>query len=108
MERISHKEKMNSKREIIDENNTKTTDNYIINFIEHVKEEDFEIKINHLDERQQSEINSSVSTFESVLTKNKYDGGISDGYEARIDLLVDKYCSKRPYRCTLEDKKETE
>lgn len=29
-------------------------------------------------------------------------------YEAHIDLLIDKYCSKRPYRCTIEDKKEIE
>jgi len=27
-------------------------------------------------------------------------------YEARIDLLIDKYCSKRPY--SIEDKKEIE
>ena len=27
-------------------------------------------------------------------------------YEARIDLSVDTYCSKRPYKCTIEDKKE--
>ncbi|XP_039306053.1 uncharacterized protein LOC120357968 [Solenopsis invicta] len=26
----------------------------------------------------------------------------------KIDLIVDKYCGKRPYRCTLEDKKEIE
>ena len=30
------------------------------------------------------------------------------GYEAHIDLLVDTYCSKRPYRCNFEDKKEIE
>lgn len=29
-------------------------------------------------------------------------------YEARIDLSVDKYCSKRPYRCSVEDKNEIE
>lgn len=29
-------------------------------------------------------------------------------YEARIDLLIDKYCSKRPYRCSIEDKMEIE
>ena len=29
-------------------------------------------------------------------------------YEARIDLMVDKYCSKRLYRCSIEDKKEIE
>lgn len=29
-------------------------------------------------------------------------------YEAHIDLLVDKYCCKRPYRCKIEDKREIE
>ncbi|KAL3278506.1 hypothetical protein HHI36_023976 [Cryptolaemus montrouzieri] len=29
-------------------------------------------------------------------------------YEARIDLTIDKYCCKRPYRCTINDKKEIE
>lgn len=29
-------------------------------------------------------------------------------YEAHIDLLVEKYPSKRPYRCTIEDRKEIE
>lgn len=36
------------------------------------------------------------------------DIGTVKDYEARIDLLVDKYCNKRPYRCTIEDKKEIE
>ncbi|XP_018393521.1 PREDICTED: uncharacterized protein LOC108772486 [Cyphomyrmex costatus] len=29
-------------------------------------------------------------------------------YEARIDLIIDQYCSKRPYRCSIEDKMEIE
>lgn len=84
------------------------TKDYKINFNEHVKEEDFEIKINHLNEYQKSEINALICKFKSVFAKNKYDIGTVNGFEARIDLLVDKYCSKRPYRCTVEDKKEIE
>lgn len=34
--------------------------------------------------------------------------GILKDYEARIDLLVNKFCSRRPYRCTIEDRKEIE
>lgn len=34
-------------------------------------------------------------------------GTVKD-YEARINLLVDKYCCKRPYRCSIEDKLEIE
>lgn len=79
-----------------------------INFNEHVKEEDFNMKINHLNENQRAEIYELITKYKSIFAKNKYDIGTVNGYEARIDLLVDKYCSKRPYRCTVEDKKEIE
>lgn len=46
--------------------------------------------------------------YKMVFAKDKYDIGTVKDYEARIDLLVDKYCNKRPYRCTIEDKKEIE
>lgn len=88
--------------------NTNTTDEYKINFNEHVNEEDFKISINHLNEYQQTEINDLIAKYTSAFAKNKYDIGTVNGYEARIDLLVDQYCSKRPYRCSLEDKKEIE
>lgn len=29
-------------------------------------------------------------------------------FETHIDLMVDKYCYKRPYRCTIENRKEIE
>lgn len=34
-------------------------------------------------------------------------GTVKD-YEARIDLLVERYSSRRPYRCNIDDKKEIE
>lgn len=43
-----------------------------------------------------------------MFAKDKYDIGKVTDYEAHIDLLVEKYCSKRPYRCTMEDRKEIE
>ena len=81
---------------------------YRINFNENVKEEDFEIDINNLNEYQKAEINKLINKYNTVFAKNKYDVGTVKGYEARIDLLVDTYCNKRPYRCTVEDKKEIE
>lgn len=94
--------------QISTEMKTKTKQEYRINFNEHVKKEDFKIKINHLDENQKSKIYEPVCKYSSVFAKDKYDVGTVNGYEARIDLLVDKYCSERPYRCTVEDKKEIE
>lgn len=79
-----------------------------INFNEHVIEEDFNIVVNHLKEDEKTQIDSLMEKYKSVFAKNKYDVGKVNGYEARIDLTVDRYCSKRPYRCTIEDKKEIE
>lgn len=79
-----------------------------INFNEHVEENDFKIKIDHLDGKKKIEIDKLIKDYKTVFAKNKYDIGTVKDYEARIDLSVDKYCSKRPYRCTIEDKKEIE
>lgn len=81
---------------------------YSINFNEHIREEDFEIEINHLTTQQRIEINKLIDKYGSIFAKDKYDIGTVNKYEARIDLLVDKYCSKRPYRCSVDDKKEIE
>lgn len=43
----------------------------------------------------------------SVFAKDKYDIGIADDYEAHIDLLIEKYGTKRLYHGDkIEDKKE--
>lgn len=81
---------------------------YEVNFNENINNEDFEIKINHLTHEQQSETDKLILEYQSVFAKDKYDIGTVQGYEAHIDLLVDKYCSKRPYRCSMDDKKEIE
>lgn len=90
------------------ENKQNNTEKYLINFNEHIKEENFKIKIDHLTYQQKSEINKLIDKYKSVFAKDKYDVGTVKEYEARIDLLVDKYCSKRPFRCTVEDKREIE
>ena len=79
-----------------------------INFNEHIKLEDFQVKINHLDSSKRYKINKLINNYSKIFAKDKYDVGMVREYEARIDLAVDKYCSKRPYRCTIEDKKEIE
>lgn len=80
----------------------------LINFNEHVNEKDFEVKINHLSTPQKDEIDRLIDKYDSIFAKDKYDVGTVKDYEARIDLTIDKYCSKRPYRCSLNDKKEIE
>lgn len=79
-----------------------------VNFNEHVNENDFRMNLDHLDNIKQKKIEQLIAKYNTVFARNKYDVGTVTDYEARIDLLVDKYCCKRPYRCTLEDKKEIE
>lgn len=79
-----------------------------VNFNEHLDFTNFNISVDHLHTEQQSQIDKLISKYKSLFAKDKYDVGSVKGYEAHIDLLVDTYCSKRPYRCNFEDKKEIE
>lgn len=101
-----------TEREVREETNTlnknNKTEEIRVNFNEHVNENEFNITLSHLEGTQKIEIEKLIDKHNTVFAKNKYDVGTVTDYEARIDLLVDKYCSKRPYRCTLEDKKEIE
>lgn len=106
-----------NKHYLIDENNVKEVtvkDGFYmsgkckVNFNEHIEVTNFNITVNHLDGQQQQEINELISKYSSLFAKDKYDVGLVKGYEAHIDLSVDTYCSKRPYRCSYEDKKEIE
>lgn len=79
-----------------------------VNFNEYVNENEFSMNLDHLDGIKKLKIEKLIEKYNTAFAKNKYDIGTVTDYEARIDLLVDKYCSKRPYRCTLEDKIEIE
>lgn len=79
-----------------------------INFNEHINTDEFELCVNHLNFYQQSEIDKLMKKYNTVFAKDKYDVGTVRDYEAHIDLMVDKYCYKRPYRCTTEDRREIE
>lgn len=103
---LSSNENLHHKRKSY-ESEDKINGNFI-NFNEHVKEEEFTMDLSNLNSQQKSEINKLVDKYKSSFAKDKYDIGTVRDYEARIDLLVDKYCSKRPYRCSIEDKIEIE
>ncbi|GBP83793.1 Retrovirus-related Pol polyprotein from transposon 412 [Eumeta japonica] len=68
----------------------------------------FEMFVNHLDLYQSSEIDNLIEKYKQVFAKDKYDIGTVRDYEAHIDLMIDKYCCKRPYRCSPEDRREIE
>lgn len=101
-------DKDNKNNKIFPTEEKKENNMYSINFNEDIKEDEFKMNLSHLNYQQQSEINDLIDKYKSSFAKNKYDIGTVNEYEAHIDLMVDKYCSKRPYRCSIEDKREIE
>jgi len=104
-------------RDIIIKNNNKSkekierknsSDQFQINFNEDINVNEFNIDIEHLSIDQRNRINTILNNYKSIFAKDKYDVGQVNNYEAFIDLQIDKYCYKRPYRCSLEDKAEIE
>ena len=81
------------------------TQKFRVNFNEFINTY-FEININHLTIDKKSIIDEMLEEYKSMFAKNKYDIGTVKNYEARIDLITEKYCSKPPYRCSQEDREE--
>lgn len=109
------KEKKNLKEEKTDLENKEgryeieeEEENYMINCNEHIDGKNFEIVTNHLEYEKKNDIDKLIEKYKAIFAKDKYDIGTVKNYEAHIDLLVEKYPSKRPYRCTIEDRKEIE
>lgn len=71
--------------------------NYIINFNKHIDEKNFEIVTDHLEYEEKNEIDKLIEKYRTIFAKDKYDIRTVRNYEAHIDLLVEKYPSKRPY-----------
>lgn len=86
----------------------KEDENYRINFNEHIDEKNFEIFTNQLEYEEKNDIDKLIEKHKAIFAKDKYDIGTVRNYEAQIDLVIEKYPSKRPYRCTIEDKREIE
>lgn len=82
--------------------------NCSVKFNEHVETDEFQTKIEHLNIDKKIKIEKLIDNNKSAFAKDKYDVGTVNEYEARIDLIMEKYCSKRPYRCSIDDKKEIE
>lgn len=55
---------------------------------------------------QVSSLNDLLNKHDSIFAKNKYDIGTNKNYEASVKLIENKYVSKRPYKCSLQDKDE--
>ena len=71
-------------------------------------EKNFDLRINHLEYDKKSKIDELITDNAYIFPKYKYDIETVTDYEAHIDLIIDKYCCKMSYRCTIEDKKVIE
>lgn len=70
--------------------------------------DEFQSNLNHLNNWKKTKIEQLIEKYENVFARDKYDIGIVKNYEARIDLILDKYCSKRPHKYSVEDRREIE
>lgn len=86
----------------------KIDNRYEINFNEFINTKEFKIDLDHLSEDGKEKIQNLVNNYKDIFAVDKYDVGKVRNYEAFIDLQIDKYCSKRPYRCSINDRKEIE
>lgn len=101
-------DRMSKDRERENRDEEKNVKTFAINFNEHIDTEEFVSRTDHLDIEKKIEIEKIIKEYKTIFAKDKYDIGSVRNYEAHIDLLVNRYCSKRPYRCTIEDKLEIE
>lgn len=71
---------------------------------------DLIVNLNQLQDN--NEISNNIQTIlrknENIFAKTKFDIGIVKGYEATIKLIENKYISRKPYRCSFQDKIEIE
>jgi len=75
------------------------------------RSEEKEININVIRRKKEHATNNLediLLEYEESFAKDKFDIGRTKNYEATIRLTVNKYTAKKPYRCTVEDKREIE
>ena len=79
-----------------------------VNWNEAIPYEEFEMKVEHLDDDKKKIIYDLVDEHGAVFAKHQFDVGTVKNYEASITLSEDKYVAKKPYRCSIDDQKEIE
>lgn len=109
---LTHDENLNiqiQKKEYLKINSKNIEENeYGVNFNEGIDTNKFNIDTEHLNKNQREQINNLLDSYRDIFAKHKYDTGKVKNYEACINLQVEKYCYKRPYRCSFQDKVEIE
>jgi len=78
----------------------------LINWNEAIPIEEFDLKVQHLDNIKRKVIYDLVDEYDTLFAKNNYDVGTVSNHEAHITLSEMKYIAKKPYRCSFEDQRE--
>lgn len=79
-------QKQNTEHNDVKINKSQDTETKLINFNEHVNENNFELSINHINHYEKSKIDNLIEKYKSLFAKDKYDVGTVKNYEARIDI----------------------
>ena len=69
---------------------------------------DFHAKVSHLDDVKSNEIQSLLRENSKAFAKHAFDVGNITNYECSIPLSCDTYITKKPYRCSYQDRQEIE
>lgn len=106
IERVEEDDKERNENEI--EKDRNMNEEILVNWNESIPVEQFNMKVNHLDERKKKIIYDLVDEYGSVFAKHQFDIGTVNDHEACIKLSEDRYVAKKPYRCSIEDQDEIE
>lgn len=90
------------------EKNTLENEEIMINWNESIPVEEFQMKVDHLDQEKRNIIYELVDEYGSVFAKDQFDIGTVRDHEACIKLSEDRYVARKPYRCSIEDQNEIE
>ncbi len=89
--------------------NTKVKNLFRVNSNEFIYVRNFQADLDHLDSNKKKiAIEDIINHHKAVFVEHKFDIGTVSDHEASIKLIEGKYISTKPYRCSIEDQKETE
>jgi len=67
-----------------------------------------ENRVNNLNKHTDDRVQNILKKYDNIFARSKFDVGAVLDYEAIIKLTENRYVSKKPYKCSINDKKEIE
>lgn len=94
------RQRQHDNQEIVLDESTESDNLDCVNFNENIDVDQFNVKVDHLNERQKVKIEELIEEYSSCFAKHKFDVGQVKDNEAQIKLIEERYVSKKPYRCS--------